>query len=150
MDADELDLIPSRPDTSSDVVRVYLAEMSRVPLLTCDEEVTLAKRIERSHRTVLGAIAHTPSLVQQIGRLGDALREDERLIRRLVTHRHGELTATRLKRRARQARVQIKAVRTAWADAQTRHARLAAWGCPHDIDTSPSGPGGTFCARRRV
>ncbi len=70
------------------------------------------------------AISHTPSLVEQVIRLADALREDERLIRRLVTHRHGEVTARRLRRRARQVRVQIEAVRAAWADAQTRH---AAW-----------------------
>ena len=117
-DGAETDLTPSRPDSSSDVVRVYLAEMSRVPLLTRDEEVALAKRIERGHRTVMAAISHTPSLVQQVIRLGDALRQDEHLIRQLVTHRHGELTATRLTRRARQARVHIEAVRTAWADAQ--------------------------------
>ena len=45
-DVDETDLTPGRPDTSSDVVRLYLADMSRVPLLTRQEEVTLAKRIE--------------------------------------------------------------------------------------------------------
>ena len=122
MDADEPDPTPSRPDSSSDVVRVYLAEMGRVPLLTRDEEVALAKRIERGHRTVMVAISHTPSLVQQVMRLGGALRENERLIRRLVTHRHGDVTVTRLKRRARQVRVQIKAVEAAWADAHIQHA----------------------------
>ena len=50
MDADESDLTPGRPNTSSDVVRLYLADMSRVPLLTRQEEVTLAKRIEHGHR----------------------------------------------------------------------------------------------------
>ncbi len=126
LDADEPDLTPSRRDTSSDLVRVYLAEMSRVPLLTRGEgeEVALATQIERGHRTVMVAISHTPSLVEQVIRLAEALREDERLIGRLVTHRHGEVTATRLQRRARQVRVQIEAVRVAWADAQTCH---AAW-----------------------
>ena len=125
LDADGIDLTPSRHDTSSDLVRVYLAEMSRVPLLTRGEgeEVALATQIERGHRTVMVAISHTPSLVEQVIRLADALREDERLIGRLVT-RHGEVTATRLQRRARQVRVQIEAVRVAWADAQTCH---AAW-----------------------
>ena len=126
LDADEPDLTPSRRDTSSDLVRVYLAEMSRVPLLTRGEgeEVALATQIERGHRTVMVAISHTPSLVEQVIRLADALQEDERLIRRLVTHRHGDVTATRLQRRTRQVRVQIEAVRVAWADAQTCH---AAW-----------------------
>ena len=69
----------------------------------------------------MAAISQTPSLVQQVIRLGDALRQDERLIRRLVTHRHGDLTATQLTRRARRVRVHIEAIRTAWADAQARH-----------------------------
>ena len=124
MDSDEPDLTPGRRDTSRDVVRVYLAEMSRVPLLSREKEVALAKQIERGRRTVMVAISHTPSFVQQVMRLADALREDERLIRRLVTHRHGDVTATRLKRRARQVRGQIEAVEAGWADAQTRH---AAW-----------------------
>ena len=58
------------------------------------------------------AISHTPSLVQQVMRLGDALGEDERLIRQLVTHRHGELTATQLTRRARRVRMHIEAIKT--------------------------------------
>ncbi len=122
VDADEPDLTPSRRDTSSDLVRVYLAETSRVPLLTREQEVALAKQIERGRRAVMVAISHTPSLVQQIVRLADALKEDERLIRRLVTHRHGDVTATRLQRRRRQVRGQIEAVGAAWADAQVRHA----------------------------
>ena len=124
MHADEIELTPNRPDSSSDVVRLYLADMSRVPLLTRNEEVTLAKQIKRGHRTVMVAISHTPSLVEQVIRLADALTEDERLIRRVVTHRHGDLTAPRLTKRARQVHAQIAAVRAAWADAEVRH---AAW-----------------------
>ena len=43
--AAELDL--SFEDTSSDPVRRYLTEIGRVPLLTADQEVSLARRIER-------------------------------------------------------------------------------------------------------
>ena len=49
------DLTPGRPDVFSDIVRTYFAEMSRVPLLTREEEVALATRIERGHRTVMVA-----------------------------------------------------------------------------------------------
>ena len=118
------DLTPSRADPSSDVVQRYLADVSRVPLLTRHEEVTLATQIERGHRTVLVAISHAPSVVEQVMRLADVLREDDRVIRRLVTHRFGEVTATRLKTRARHVRGQVEAVRAAWADAELRH---AAW-----------------------
>ena len=124
MHPDDPDPPPSRRDTSSDVARTYLAEMGRVPLLTHEQEIALAKQIERGHRTAMVAISHTPSLVQKVMRLADVLTEDERLIRQLVTHREGAVTAAGLTRRARQVRVQIEAVGTAWADAQTCH---AAW-----------------------
>ncbi len=118
----ERDGTPSRRDTSSDIVQVYLADMSRTLLLTREQEVALAKQIERGNLTVMMALSHTPSLVQQVIRLADTLREDGRRVRRLVKHRHGDVTATRLKRRTRQVRVQIEEVRAAWADAQTRYA----------------------------
>ena len=118
----ERDGTPSRRDTSSDIVQVYLADMSRTLLLMREQEVALAKQIERGNLTVMMALSHTPSLVHQVIRLADALREDGRRIRRLVKHRHEDVTATRLKRRTRQVRVQIEAVRAAWTDAQTRYA----------------------------
>ena len=123
-DPDEPDLTPSRLDPSSDVVRLYFADMGRGKLLTRDAEVALAKRLERGHRTVMVALSQTPSLVQQVMRLGDALRDDARRIRRLVTHDHGEVTATRLTTRARDVIGQIDAVRAAWTET---HARQAGW-----------------------
>ena len=123
-DADEIDRAPDRSEPSSDIVSQYFSDMGRVPLLTRDDEVVLAKRIERGHRTVMVAISQTPSLVQQVIRLGDALRKDERLIRHLVTHRHGDVTAAQLETRVRHVLVQIDAVRAAWDNAQTCH---AAW-----------------------
>ena len=123
--ADDLNLTAGRPDPSDDIVRQYFVEMRRVPLLTREEEVALATRIERGHRMVMVAIAQTPSLVQRVMQLGDALRDDARLIRRLVTHRHGEVSATRLTRRVRQVGVQIDAVRAAWRRVPTRHRRVA-------------------------
>ena len=122
MITDKIELTRSPPDASSDVVRLYLADMSRVPLLTRSEEVTLATQIERGHRGVMVAISHAPSLVEQVIRLADALTKDEHLIRQFVTHRHGDLTAPRLKKRARQVHGQIEAVRAAWADAEACHA----------------------------
>ena len=123
-DAVEAELIPSLPERSTDVVRPYLADMSRVPLLTREEEVVLAKQFEHGKRTVVVALSHTPSLVQQVMRLGDELRRDSRLVRGLVTHRHGEVTADRLERRAREVLVQVDAVTAAWVEAERR---LASW-----------------------
>ena len=67
---DEIDLTPRPSETSGDPVRQYFADMSRVPLLTREQEVVLAKQFERGTRTVLVAVSHTPSLVQEVMRLG--------------------------------------------------------------------------------
>ena len=115
---DETDVPPSPPESSGDVVRQYLADMSRVPLLTREQEVTLAKQFERGTRTVVVAVSHTPSLVQEVMRLGDALRRDGHLVRGLVTHHQGDTTADRVTRRAQDVLVQFEAISAAWGDVE--------------------------------
>src|SRR3990172_7591146 len=44
---DDMDVPLGLDDVSSDSVQMYLREIGRVPLLTADEEVYLAKRIEK-------------------------------------------------------------------------------------------------------
>ena len=120
--SDETDPTPSRADASGDVVQRYLTEMSRVPLLTRKREVALAKRIERGHRQVMVAMSHAPSSVQQVIRFGDELKDDDRIVRRLVTHDPGEMSTTRLTRWARHVGGEIDAVKAGWAEAQACHA----------------------------
>ena len=52
----ELDLSAGNPDKMFDPVRAYMREMGRVPLLTREQEVSIAKRIEaglrRARRTM--------------------------------------------------------------------------------------------------
>jgi len=56
----ELDLTPGTMEKTNDPVRIYLREMGKVPLLTREGEVAIAKRIERGQVLVSDhlALAH--------------------------------------------------------------------------------------------
>jgi len=64
-----------RQDSPSDAVTTYFEQLARVPLLTREGEVDLAKRIEDGERQALGAIARSPVGARELGVLGRALRD---------------------------------------------------------------------------
>jgi RNA polymerase primary sigma factor len=88
----ELDLTPGAPDTASDPVRVYLREMGASPLLTREEEVEIAKRIERGQITSLKALSRSPIVIQQVMALGEDLKRGLRSIKDLVVIDEEEIT----------------------------------------------------------
>ena len=71
------------------------------------------------------------------------------LIQSLVTHRHGDVIATRLKRRTRQVRVQLEGRSGSPGTMPTRRATRPGSRCRHHIGILPSGPSGTHGARAR-
>jgi RNA polymerase primary sigma factor len=88
----ELDLTPGAPDSASDPVRVYLREMGASPLLTREEEVEIAKRIERGQLTSLKALSRSPIVIQQVLALGEDLKRGLRSIKDLVVIDEEEVT----------------------------------------------------------
>ena len=110
----ELDLTPGALDKTNDPVRMYLREMGTVPLLTREGEVEIAKRIERGKLAVIKSISRTPTIARLIMQMGDALRNDERSIRELVTFVDEELTDEKIEDRKKQVLRQIDAVKKAW------------------------------------
>ncbi|HEX3771392.1 MAG TPA: sigma-70 family RNA polymerase sigma factor [Polyangiaceae bacterium] len=75
---------PAAGDSSSDAVTTYFEQLARVPLLTREGEVELAKRIEEGERRALRAIVASAVGVRELGNLGKALR-DRKLRLRDVT-----------------------------------------------------------------
>ena len=65
------DLLQEAADTAriDDPVRLYLMEMGKVPLLTRDEEVYLAKEIEKGRHDIMGAIARASATSTELGRI---------------------------------------------------------------------------------
>src|SRR3982750_1783137 len=114
----ELDLTPGALDKTNDPVRMYLREMGTVPLLTREGEVEIAKRIERGKLAVIKSISRTPTIARLIMQMGDALRNDERSIRELVTFVDEELTDEKIEDRKKQVLRQIDAVKKAWLQAE--------------------------------
>src|SRR5216684_1822458 len=107
----ELDLTPGALDKTNDPVRMYLREMGTVPLLTREGEVKIARRIERGKLAVIKSISRTPTVAQNVIRMGEQLKVGERTIRELVTFQDDELTDDRVEERARDVLKQIDAVR---------------------------------------
>ncbi|HEY8039816.1 MAG TPA: sigma-70 family RNA polymerase sigma factor [Polyangiaceae bacterium] len=66
---------PARQDAHSDAVTTYFEQLARVPLLTRDGEVDLARRIEDGERSVLRAIVTSPTGARELAAIGRALRE---------------------------------------------------------------------------
>jgi DNA-directed RNA polymerase sigma subunit (sigma70/sigma32) len=72
---DESGRRPGKLDPTSDPVRMYFREMGTVPLLKRDQEMALARRIERGERRVTKALSRSPYVARQIA--GAVSRRDE-------------------------------------------------------------------------
>jgi RNA polymerase primary sigma factor len=83
-DADELDLSAGEDDKSADPVRVYLRQMGTVPLLTREQEVSIAQRIERGQIKTHKAISRSPIAVAELLRIGEELGNGKLNIRDVV------------------------------------------------------------------
>jgi RNA polymerase primary sigma factor len=75
---EELDL------KSNDPVRLYLKEMSVVPLLTREGEIQIARRIERGRNRARKALARSPICIEELLRVGELLRRGSLHIREVI------------------------------------------------------------------
>lgn len=61
------------PERADDPVRMYLREMGRVPLLTKDQEIAIAKRIEAAEQALTDLLLSTPYTFKEIMMLGSRI-----------------------------------------------------------------------------
>ena len=64
-------------EATSDPLPVYLREMGRVALLTREDEVSLARRIERGRRRVLNSLSRSGYVLAEIKKLGRRIDEGQ-------------------------------------------------------------------------
>ncbi len=72
----DVDLEPGK-DESLDPMRLYLREMSSVPLLTREDEIRIAKRIERGNKRISKALSRSFITIEEVDRLYAMLIEGE-------------------------------------------------------------------------
>src|ERR1051325_2314441 len=72
----DVDLEPGK-DESLDPMRLYLREMSSVPLLTREDEIRIAKRIERGNKRIYKALSRSFITIEEISILRDQLQAGE-------------------------------------------------------------------------
>jgi RNA polymerase primary sigma factor len=83
-DDDELDLSAGEEDKATDPVRMYLRQMGRVPLLTREQEVSIAKRIENGQIRANRVISRSPIAISELIKIGDELEAGTLSIRDVV------------------------------------------------------------------
>src|SRR6185295_2604463 len=72
----DVDLEPGK-DESLDPMRLYLREMSSVPLLTREDEIRIAKRIERGNKRIYKALSRSFITIEEIKELFEQLQTGE-------------------------------------------------------------------------
>jgi RNA polymerase primary sigma factor len=87
---------PDSSDKANDSVRTYLREMGFVPLLTREQEVAIAQRIEQGQLLVLKTISRSPIVLQELLKTGRTLRDGTRSIKEIIRFDDEELTAEKI------------------------------------------------------
>ena len=72
-------------DQGQDLVRTYLRQMSRVPLLTREGEVAIAKRIERGDLRVIKALSRSLIVARHVKTIAEELRNGSRSLRDVIS-----------------------------------------------------------------
>ena len=113
-------------DQGQDLVRTYLRQMSRVPLLTREGEVAIAKRIERGEKRVMIALSRSLIVAQHAVHRGQVLRDEERDVEDIIVLPDSELTERQIANRGRRFLKDIDALEALLKELSRRESRAAA------------------------
>ncbi len=70
---------------TTDPVRMYMREMGTVELLTREGEIVIAKRIEEGMRELMKAMACFPGVVEHVLNQYEAIKDDDRRLKELIS-----------------------------------------------------------------
>ncbi|HKA24909.1 MAG TPA: RNA polymerase sigma factor RpoD [Candidatus Eisenbacteria bacterium] len=103
--------VPQQPVRYDDPVRMYLREMGKVPLLTREGEVEIARRIEQGERRVVAALFRADVTLKEIRQLAVLLKQQRLKVEDFIRVDETAQTEIGLKKeRARALRIIERAV----------------------------------------
>jgi RNA polymerase primary sigma factor len=120
----ELHNAASSLDRSGDPVRIYLREMGSVRLLKREEEVTIAKRMERGQALVLKTVSRSPLVLEELIGTGRELRNGTCSIREVVHFDEDQLTPEENAKKTRQTLRTIDKIKRLYGAGLQQAARL--------------------------
>ena len=121
----DLDLTPGMLDKNNDPVRLYLREMGTVPLLKRQDEVAIAKRMERGHLMVLKTISRSPIVLKELIAAGKELRSGTVSIKKIIQFDQEELTEEETESKTHEILRIIAKIEQLYAIAHKQAAQLA-------------------------
>jgi RNA polymerase primary sigma factor len=95
------DFSPLALDKTNEPVRIYLRQVSEIPLLSREGEFEIARSIEHGQKVILTALSLSPLVVREILNIGDQLRGKKVSICDVVSFNDEELTDERLKEKTK-------------------------------------------------
>ncbi len=95
---------------TTDTVRLYLREMGNILLLSREEEVALAKRIERGEREINNALSRTKLFQNEILSLKEKIKENPEIIRRVFGYSEADVEEGNLKEKKIEIQKKIKKI----------------------------------------
>jgi RNA polymerase primary sigma factor len=95
----------------SDPVKIYMKEMSSIPLLTRKQEIILAKRMERGERIIIRALLRTQFFQNEIFSLAEKLLENDEIIHVMFEDLEDESTRRIIDKNKKKILTQIDEIR---------------------------------------
>jgi len=95
---------------TTDTVRLSLREMGNILLLSREEEVALAKRIERGEREINNALSRTKLFQNEILSLKEKIKENPEIIRRVFGYSEADVEEGNLKEKKIEIQKKIKKI----------------------------------------
>ncbi|MFP4081136.1 MAG: RNA polymerase sigma factor RpoD [Candidatus Aminicenantes bacterium] len=94
---DNIEVISSEKlESTTDPVRLYLKEMGNYFLLTQDQEIVIAKRMERGQKDMVNALSKTGLILNEVLYLEEKIKEDPEIIREIFDYSEGQLSGGKL------------------------------------------------------